>query len=62
MITSIDAFLRYFDGIHRRAVRDVAGLPPEADGWTPQGGEGERAWSINKLRSEERRVGKECRL
>jgi uncharacterized damage-inducible protein DinB len=49
MITSIEGFLRYFDGIHRRAARDIAALPPEADGWTPRGGEGERAWSINTL-------------
>ncbi len=49
MLTSIDAFLRYFDAVNRRAVRDIAALPPEADGWTPKTGEGERAWSINKL-------------
>jgi uncharacterized damage-inducible protein DinB len=30
-------------------MRDVAALPPEADGWTPGTGEGEKAWSINKL-------------
>lgn len=49
MITSIDAFLRYFDAVHRRAVRDVAALPPEADGWKPDSGEGEKAWSINGI-------------
>lgn len=49
MITSIDAFLRYFDAVHRRAMRDVAALPPEADGWTPPSGSGEHAWSINAL-------------
>jgi len=49
MLTSIDAFLRYFDAVNRRALRDIAALPPEADGWTPQTGEGEGAWSINKL-------------
>ncbi len=49
MLTSIDAFLRYFDAVNRRAMRDIAALPPEADGWTPTTGEGERAWSINKL-------------
>lgn len=47
MITSIDAFLRYFEAVHRRAVRDVAALPPEADNWRPSTGEGEKAWSIN---------------
>lgn len=49
MITSIAEFLRYFDAVHRRAVRDVAALPPEADGWTPPQGAGENAWSINQI-------------
>jgi uncharacterized damage-inducible protein DinB len=49
MFTSIEAFLRYFEGVNRRAVRDIAALPPEADGWTPASGDGENAWSINKL-------------
>ena len=49
MITSVDAFLRYFDAVHRRAVRDIGALRPDADGWTPVRGEGEGAWSINTL-------------
>ena len=49
MFTSIDAFLNYFDSVNRRALRDIGALPPEADGWTPSTGEGEGAWSINKL-------------
>lgn len=49
MFTSIDVFLRYFDGVNRRAMRDIAALPPDADGWTPAQGEGEKAWSINQL-------------
>ena len=49
MFTSIDAFLRYFEGVNRRAMRDIGALPPEADGWTPATGDGENAWSINKL-------------
>jgi uncharacterized damage-inducible protein DinB len=49
MITSIAAFLRYFDAVNRRAMRDIAALPGAADGWTPATGEGEKAWSINKL-------------
>lgn len=49
MITSISGFLRYFDAVNRRAMRDIAALPPEADGWTPPVGEGENAWSINTL-------------
>ncbi|MBI5288523.1 MAG: DinB family protein [Chloroflexi bacterium] len=49
MITSIDSFLRYFDAVHRRAMRDVGALPPAADGWAPARGEGEHAWSIKTL-------------
>ena len=49
MISSIAAFLRYFDAVHRRAARDIAALPPEADGWSPPAGEGEAGWSINTL-------------
>ncbi len=49
MITSIAAFLRYFDAVHRRAMRDIAALPAEADGWAPRHGTGENAWSINTL-------------
>ncbi len=49
MFTEIDGFLRYFRSVNRRAVRDVTALPPPADGWTPDAGEGEHAWSINQL-------------
>jgi uncharacterized damage-inducible protein DinB len=49
MIESIEGFLTYFDAVHRRALRDIAALPPEADGWAPAAGEGENAWSINVL-------------
>ena len=49
MIESILAFLRYFDAVHRRAIRDIAALPPHADGWTPASGEGEQGWSVNVL-------------
>ncbi len=49
MISSITAFVRYFDAVHRRAARDIGALPPEADNWAPPYGEGENAWSINTL-------------
>jgi uncharacterized damage-inducible protein DinB len=49
MIGSIAEFLRYFDAVHRRALRDVGALPAEADGWAPPAGQGENAWSINQL-------------
>jgi uncharacterized damage-inducible protein DinB len=49
MFTSIDAWLGYFDAVNRRAMRDIGALPAAADGWTPATGDGENAWSINKL-------------
>ena len=49
MFRSIDGFLKYFDAVNRRAVRDIGALPQEADGWTPPAGEGEHAWSINQI-------------
>lgn len=49
MFRSTAAFLKYFEGVHKRAMRDVAALPAEADGWTPSQGEGEKAWSINQI-------------
>jgi uncharacterized damage-inducible protein DinB len=49
MIASINEFLDWFDAVHRRAVRDIAALPPEADGWAPATGEDEHGWGINTL-------------
>jgi uncharacterized damage-inducible protein DinB len=49
MLTSIADFLRYFDAVHRRALRDIGALPPDGDGWAPAAGTGEGAWSINTL-------------
>jgi uncharacterized damage-inducible protein DinB len=49
MITDIDTFLRYFRGVHRRTMRDVGALPPEAEGWSPPAGEGDYAWDIAEL-------------
>lgn len=49
MFRDIDTFLRYFEGVNKRAMRDIAALPPAADGWAPPSGEGEKAWGINTL-------------
>src|SRR5205807_8753870 len=46
---SIAAFLRYFDGVNRRAVRDVASLPIAAESWRPPAGRGENGWTIGEL-------------
>ena len=49
MLTDPQEFLRYFDSIHRRTLRDVQALPPSAQNWTPPAGEGEKSWSINQV-------------
>ena len=49
MITDIDDFLRYFDAVHRRAMRDVGALPPEAERWTPPARAGESGWDIAQI-------------
>lgn len=49
MFKDLQTFLRYFEGVNKRAMRDIAALPDAANGWTPETGEGEKAWSINKL-------------
>ncbi|HKR99203.1 MAG TPA: DinB family protein [Candidatus Dormibacteraeota bacterium] len=50
VITSVDAFLRYFAGVSRRAVRDIGGLPAEAEGWRPPTSDSsERGWTIAQL-------------
>lgn len=46
MIRSIGEFLRYFDAVHRRTVRDIAALPPEAEAWRPPEREGGTGWNI----------------
>ncbi len=49
MITDPDSFLRYFDSVHRRSIRDIEALPPAAESWSPPRGEGEKAWSIAQI-------------
>ena len=49
MLTSVEAFTRYFEGVNRRALRDIGALPPEADGWRPAAGHGEQGWDIGQL-------------
>ena len=49
MITGPQAYLRYFDSIHRRTLRDVQALPEPAESWVPPVGEGEKSWSINQI-------------
>jgi uncharacterized damage-inducible protein DinB len=50
VITDVRAFLGWFDGVHRRTVRDVSLLPPEAESWSPPvRDDGEAGWGIAKL-------------
>lgn len=50
MITSVGAFLDWYDGVNRRTVRDVALLPAEAETWKPPVPEdGETGWGFPKI-------------
>jgi uncharacterized damage-inducible protein DinB len=49
VFTDIESYLKYFDGAHRRTVRDIGGLPPEAEPFRPATGEGENAWGIGDI-------------
>ena len=49
MFTEIETFLRYFEGAHRRSVRDIGALPTEAAAFKPKAGDGENAWDIGAI-------------
>ena len=49
MLTDVGAFLRYFETVHRRTVRDVAALPAEAATWQATGDLGEGLWSLGQI-------------
>ena len=47
MISDIPTFLRYFEGVHGRTVRDVSSLPVEAEAWRPpDSGDEESSWGV----------------
>ncbi len=49
MLNDPQEFLRYFDSIHRRTLRDIQALPQPAESWAPPVGEGEKSWSIAQI-------------
>jgi uncharacterized damage-inducible protein DinB len=49
MLTGVGDFTRYFEGVNRRALRDIGALPAEAEGWRPGMGQGEQGWDIGQL-------------
>jgi uncharacterized damage-inducible protein DinB len=49
VITDPEAFLRYFDSVHRRTLRDIAALPIAAETWSPPTGQGEKGWTIAQI-------------
>ena len=50
LIADLDSFLRYFDGVHRRTVRDVGSLPAEAASWKPPPSEDdESSWGVPEI-------------
>ncbi|HUF52536.1 MAG TPA: DinB family protein [Dehalococcoidia bacterium] len=49
MFKDIDGYLRYYRGLHKRTLRDVGALPPEAETYKPATEEGENSWSIAEI-------------
>ena len=49
MISDVDSYLRFFDGVRRRTERDIAALPPEAAKWRPPVRDGEEGWGIGQI-------------
>ena len=49
VITDVASFVSWFEGVHRRTLRDVRLLPAEAETWVPPTGDGEAAWGIPQL-------------
>ena len=56
MITDPQAYLRYFDSIHRRTLRDVQALPEPAESWGPAGRRGRKVLEHQPDRPPYRRV------
>jgi uncharacterized damage-inducible protein DinB len=49
MLTDVAAFLRYFETVHRRTLRDVVALPPSAPAWRAPRDWGENLWSFGEI-------------
>jgi uncharacterized damage-inducible protein DinB len=50
MITDLPAFVGYFQGVHRRTVRDVSDLPGEAERWKPSSSHDEESsWGVPQI-------------
>lgn len=53
MLSDVASFLRYFEGVHRRTVRDVGALPPDAETWKPppppHDADEESAWGVPEI-------------
>ena len=55
MFIDVQDFLRYYRGLHKRTMRDIAALPPEAADYRPpaalaeRAGDGENTWSIGEI-------------
>ena len=49
MISDVESWIKWFDGVNRRAMRDVGGLSDDVLDWRPRSGEGEEAWTVREL-------------
>ncbi len=49
MFHDVATYLKYFQGVRRRTIRDVAALPEEAETWRPPYEDDEAGWGIPKI-------------
>lgn len=49
MFKDVGDFLRYYDGLQKRTIRDVSALPEAATTYQPPQSEGERGWPIGEI-------------
>jgi hypothetical protein len=49
MIAAIEDFGGYFEGIHRRTLRDIDAIRERGLALSPPGGDGEAGWPVARL-------------
>ncbi|MEO7804229.1 MAG: DinB family protein [Actinomycetota bacterium] len=49
MISDIESFLKWFESVNKRAMRDIGALPEEAEAWLPPEADGEKGWSVGEI-------------
>jgi uncharacterized damage-inducible protein DinB len=49
VITDVESWIKWFDGVNRRAMRDIGGLDDSVLDWKPELGDGEASWTVREL-------------